>query len=529
MMPADAVLLLLLVTLGAAALAQRMRTPAPVVLAIAGVMVGIAWRYLPFLPRLAFPPRLVLLVFLPPLLLNAAYALPLGAFRANIRSILLLAVGLVLATTFGAAFAARLAMPELPWVAAIALGAIIAPPDPVAASAVAQETGLSHRLVTILEGEGLINDAIAIVLYQLAVQAAVSGHVTLGDTLIALVREAPEGVLIGFAIGWVVVQIRRRLDESALESGISLITPFITYQLADRLGGSAVLAVVTLGFVLRRHDLEISSAETRLTTRAVWRAVDFVGTTLVFMLIGIQIGAATAVPIGRELIGAGVLVAASAIVLRLAWMLGVPHLTRALHFGDRAAEAVPSWRELTILGWSGMRGVVSLALALALPLTTSAGDPFPGRSIVILLSFAVIMATLILQGLTLVPLTRLLHVGDPESETRAEQRVRNRARRAARALVLRAAPAGDLPTAECERLAQVIDTGEVGIAAGGVPASRRMLERAIEVQRAIIARARDAGRIGDPLAQRLEGELDRDLVRLRGEQENPPWPEASGQ
>lgn len=519
MRPADAILLLLLVTLGAAALAQRMRTPAPVVLAIAGVVVGVAWRYLPFLPPLVFPPRLVLLLFLPPLLLNAAYALPLGAFRANIRSILLLAVGLVLATAFGAAFVARLAMPALPWVAALALGAIIAPPDPVAASAVAQRTGLSHRLVTILEGEGLINDAIAIVLYELVVHAAVSGHVTLADAAIALIRDAPEGVLIGFALGWLAVQVRRRLDDSALESGISLLTPFVTYQLADRLGASAVLAVVTLGFVLRRHDLEISSAETRLTTRAVWRAVDFVGTTLVFMLIGIEIGAATTAPLGGELIVAGALVAASAIGLRLAWMFSVPHLTRALHSGSRAAQPVPSWRELTILGWSGMRGVVSLALALALPLATDSGAPFPGRSVVILLSFAVIMATLILQGLTLVPLTRLLHVGDPRSEARAEQRVRNRARRAARALVMRAAPAGRLPTEECERLAKVIDTGEVGIAGGGVSASRQLLERAIEVQRAIIARARDAGRIGDPLAQRLEGELDRDLVRLRGEQQ----------
>ena len=230
MSPADVVLLLLLVTLVAAALAQRVRTPAPVVLAVAGVAVGIAWRYVPWLPPLAFPPRLVLLIFLPPLLLNAAYALPLGAFRANIRSILLLAVGLVLATTFVAALAARLVMPALPWVAAIALGAIVAPPDPVAASAVAQRTGLSHRLVTILEGEGLVNDAIAIVLYQLAVQAAVSGHVTWSDAALAAIREAPLGVLIGFVLGWLVVQARRRLDDSALESGISLLTPYLTYE-----------------------------------------------------------------------------------------------------------------------------------------------------------------------------------------------------------------------------------------------------------------------------------------------------------
>ena len=205
MLPADVVLLLLLVTLAVAALAQRARTPAPVILAVAGIAIGIAWRYLPGLPRLVFPPRLVLLIFLPPLLLNAAYALPLGAFKASLRSILMLAVGLVLATTFGVALVARLALPSLPWVAAIALGAIIAPPDPVAASAVAQRTGLSHRLVTILEGEGLINDAIAIVLYELAVQAAVSGRVTWGDAALA----NPTG-----ALQVRVSQLRRALDDA---------------------------------------------------------------------------------------------------------------------------------------------------------------------------------------------------------------------------------------------------------------------------------------------------------------------------
>jgi len=173
-----------------------------------------------------------------------------------------------------------------------------------------------------------------------------------------------------------------------------------------------------------------------------------------------------------------------------------------------------------VLGWSGMRGVVSLALALALPVSTANGAPFPGRIVVILLSFAVIMATLVLQGLTLMPLIAVLHVGDPAAERRAERRVRERARRAARAAVLRAAPAGTLPADECKRLAEVIDSGEVGIAAGGKRSSREVLERAIEVQRSIVTRARDGGRIGDPLAQRLEAELDRDLVRMRDEDEN---------
>ncbi|MFI5257396.1 MAG: cation:proton antiporter [Gemmatimonadales bacterium] len=514
MTTADAVLLLLLVTLGAAAAGRRIRTPSPVVLAIVGVAVGVAWRYVPFLPRLEFPPRLVLLVFLPPLLLNAAYALPLGAFRANLRSILLLAIGLVVATIVVTAAAARLALPGLPWVAALLLGAIVAPPDPVAATAVAQRTGLSHRLVTILEGEGLINDAVAIVVYQLAVLAAVSGRVTWADMALGIVREAPIGVVVGLVLGWIFVSTRRHLNDSSLETGISLVAPFVTYELAERLGGSSVLAVVTLGFVLRRFDVAMSGPATRLTTRAVWDAVDFVGTALVFMLIGIQIGAATAVRVSGGFIGACALVSASVIGVRLAWMLGVPHLTRLL---ARSNVPAPSWRELTVLGWTGMRGMVSLALALALPYSTAAGAPFPARTVVILLSFAVIMATLILQGLTLVPLTRLLRVGDPTTEVRSEQRVRERARRAARASIMRVVATNRVPLGECHRLADVIDSGEVGIAAGGPSESRLVLENALEVQRSIVARAREEGRIGDPLSQRLEAEIDRDLVRLRDE------------
>lgn len=517
MTPADAVLLLFLVTLAAAAASRKVRTPAPVVLAIVGVGVGVAWRYLPFLPQLGIPPRLVLLLFLPPLLLNAAYALPLGAFRANIRSILLLAIGLVLATMLVSAFTARLVMPTLPWVAALALGAIIAPPDPVAATAIAQRTGLSHRLVTILEGEGLVNDAIAIVAYQLIVQSAVSGRITWADTALAIVREAPLGIIIGLAAGWLFMKARRTLEDSALETGISLVAPFVTYELAERVGGSAVLAVVTLGFVLRRYDIEISSPATRLTTRAVWEALDFVGTALVFLLIGIQIGVASAVPVSGAFVGACALIAVSAIVLRLVWMLGIPHLTRLLSHG---AEPLPTWRERVVLGWAGMRGVVSLALAIALPISTANGEPFPARSVIILVSFAVIMATLILQGLTLMPLARLLRVGDPAAEVRAEQRVRERARRAAHATVMRIAATDRVTADECRRLVEAIDSGEIGIAVGGRSESRRALEEVLEVQRSIVARARDGGRIGDPLAQRLEGELDRDIVRLREEEAN---------
>ncbi len=510
----DGVILLVLVSLAVAALSRRLTTPAPVVLAIAGLALGIAWRLLP-LPAIEFPPHLVLLIFLPPLLLRASYSMPLGAFRANLRAILLLAVGLVLATMAVSAFAAHVAMPALPWIAALTLGAIIAPPDPVAATAMAERTGLSSRLVTILEGEGLVNDAVAIVAYRLAVEAAVIGGVTVPDMLVAFLRQATEGVAIGVALGWLSAQARRRLDDEPLETAISVLTPFVTYELAERLGGSAVLAVVALGFVLRRYDVHISGPSTRLTTRTVWRALDFVGTTLVFMLIGIQIGAATGGSVTADIVRTGAIVSAGVVGVRLVWMLVVPRVVRLLGAEGRKGGPAPSWQELTVLGWAGMRGVVSLALALALPFTTASGAPFPGRPQIILLSFVVILATLMLQGLTLVPLTRLLGVGDPGAEAREEQQVRQRALHAAHAAVARASAAGQLPEAECRRIADVFESGDLGIAPGGAVESRGVIEEAISVQRTVVAHFRDLGRIGDPLALRLEAELDRDLVRLR--------------
>ena len=515
----DVALLVLVLTFGAAIGARRLATPMPVVLATVGIALGAAWHLVPGLPSVSVPADRVLLVFLPPLLTTAAYSLPLGAFRRNLRPIALLAVGLVLATMAATALVAHAAA-GLSWAAAFVLGAIVAPPDPVAATAVARQTGLPHRLVVILEGEGLVNDAIAIVAYGLAVDAVVTGRFSWGDAALAVAREAPLGVLVGLVVGWIVTRLRRRIDEVAVEAGISLLTPYVAYHLADRVGASGVLAVVTLGFVLQRRATDTSLPAARLVARIVWNAIRFASAALVFVLLGLLMGEIASTGISRPLALAGAAVAGAVIALRLLWMYTVPRLARAV-FRDARAPATRG--ELTVLGWSGMRGVVSLALALALP-------AFPGngggdvRHAVVFLTFAVIVATLVLQGATLLPLVRWLGVGDPERERRDERRVRARARRAGLAALerhRRMHPQAAASGARAGYVAERVADGTLGIAATGTPGvgdgSTRPIMVALDAQRIVVDRMREGDRIGEALAERLVTELDVDAMRVRGD------------
>lgn len=520
MTAADVTLLVIVLTFLAAAAARRVaRLPEPVTLAFLGLAVGYAWTYVPGLPVIRLPPALVLFVFLPPLLTSAAYSLPLGGFRRNLRPIGLLTIGLLLATVAAAAGTVHM-IAGMPWAAALVLGAIIAPPDPVAATAVASRTGLAHRLVIILEGEGLVNDAVAIVVYHLALLAATSGVFTLGIAATTLMTEVPVGVLVGLAVGWGVARVRRHLDDVTLEAGISLVVPYIAYALADRLHGSGVLAVVTLGFMLQRYRHEMSSPVSRLATHIVWGAVQFVSNALVFFLLGLLIGQILAeVEVSWRLAGIAVALSAVVVLLRLAWMHVVPRVTRLLPNVER--DPLPSSAELTVLGWAGMRGVVSLALALALPdLPRDAvwGDL---RAAIILLTFGVILFTLFLQGATLTALVTHLGAGDPGREARDEARVRARTSRVGLAALARARRHGALSDAVCEQMSTRLRDGEYGLGGGVYPFRRRAeadaLVGALDAQRRALEQARNLGRLSAPLAARLETQLDADVARIRGE------------
>ncbi|MBC7586258.1 MAG: sodium:proton antiporter [Tardiphaga sp.] len=510
----DVIFIVLGLTLVTALLAPHLPIPAPVVFAAVGIGAGMAWHLVPVLPVIHMPPDLVLFVFLPPLLTTAAYALPLQAFRRNLLPIGLLAIGLVLATA-GIAAVIGHAFAGLGWGPASVPGATLAPPDPVAATAVAGKTGLSHRLVVTLEGEGLVNDAVAIVAYGIALTALTTGQFDATDALLAVLQEAPIGVAVGLAAGWTAGQLRRHIETVPLEIGISLATPYLAYHFAERLGGSAVLAVVTLGLMLRSSAARVSSPVARLASRTVWSFLRFVSTALVFLLLGLLIGQIAVDLPDREVLRAGAVLSAGIIGVRMAWMLVVPRLVALLG----ASGPTPSLGEQVVLGWAGMRGVVSLALALALPL--SLGGDGHVRQTIIFLTLIAIVVTLLVQGATLLPLVNLLKVGNPERERREERAARLRARRAGMA----AAKASGAPvspvSSEGDELVARLESGRIGIARpgalGGRGEHRSALLRALTAQRNVVDELRDAGRMSGVLAERLDTELDLDAMNAAGE------------
>ena len=517
----DVAFIVLGLTLATALLVPRTSVPAPVVFAGVGIGIGAAWHLVPFLPAIRMPPDLVLFVFLPPLLTTAAYALPLRAVSRNLRPIVLLAVGLVLATTAVVAVIGHF-MVGLGWAAAVILGAILAPPDPVAATAVAGKTGLSHRLVVILEGEGLVNDAVAIVAYGIALEALTTGEFSAAHAVLALLKEAPIGVVIGLVAGWLAGALRQRVDSVPLEVSVSLATPYLAYHLADRFGGSAVLAVVALGLMLRSSSARVSSPVARLAARTVWSFLRYASTALVFVLLGLLIGEIAVDWPGWAVARAGIILGVAVIVVRLVWMMVIPRLVEML---GASSDPTPSLGERLVLGWAGMRGVVSLALALALPM--SLGGDGEIRRTIVFLTLVVIISTLLFQGITLLPLVQRLRVGDPDREEREERRARTRARRAGIAAANRAnrARKAEQPDValgdDSADLIARLESGSIGIASSGALGGHAehgpALLQALDAQRRVVNRQRDAGRMGSALAERLDTELDLDALNAVGD------------
>ncbi len=504
-------------------IARRLPIPRPVVLAAGGMVLGLFWRQLG-LPAFQIAPDLVLGVLLPPLLAAAAFRLPLGVFRANLRPIIILAVGLVVATMAGVAAVAHAIIPGLPWAAAFALGAIVAPPDPVAATSVAHRLGLSNRMVTILEGEGLINDATALVAFELAVAAAVTGHFSWVHAGLDVVRATAFGVATGLLVGWITVQVRRRVDDTMIETAVSLMVPYAAWVVAERFGGSGVLAVVTFGIFIRGRATEIGAPGTRLVNRTVWRAVDFLAGGVVFALVGIELGRVAGHGIGASVLGHAAVIIGITIAIRLAWMWGVPQLMPALT-GGRVRPNY-TWAELTVVGWAGLRGVVTLALAIALPVTIGSGEPFPARTELVIIALAVVLVTLIGAGVTLAPLIQRLGVGDSGGVAREEREARGAAIAAARRQVESLAGHIPLTEEECHRLVERLGE-DLGLAGddggqgrrsrlpGGAPGTDVVLA-ALAAERATIQRLRNEGRLNDGSAAQFEAALDLEEMALRG-------------
>ena len=403
----------MLLTAGTAmlVLVPKVRIPYPILLVLGGLALG----FVPGLPEIDLPPDLVLVGVLPPLLYGAAFFTSLTDLRANMRPVGLLAIGLVLVTLVVVAVVAHTIVPGLPWASAFVLGAVVSPTDPIAATAIMRRLGVPRRIVHVVEGESLVNDGTALVAYRFAVVAAVSGAFSLWEAGISFVFNAAGGIAVGLGVGWLVRQVRRRLDFPAAEVTISLLTGYFAYLPAELLGVSAVLAAVTAGVYLGWYTPELTTPEVRLMGESAWEIVTFMLNALLFTLIGLQLPGildeldaySTA-----DLLWWAVAVWLTVVLARWLWVYPAAWLPRRLSRRIRERDPMPATSALALISWTGMRGAVSLAAALAIPLTTDAGEPFPGRSVILYLTFAVIFGTLVVQGLTLPAVIRLLRLED---------------------------------------------------------------------------------------------------------------------
>jgi monovalent cation/hydrogen antiporter len=416
---------------------DRVPVPQPVLLLVYGLLLALV----PGLPGLAVNPGLVLPVVLPPLLFAATQRTTLGQFRQEAGPVLLLAVGLTLATVGVVAVVGHLA--GLPWAAAAVLGAIVAPPDPVAATAVARSLRLPERMVTILEGEGMFNDATALVAYKIAVGAAVTGAVAAGKAALELALAVVVGVGVGLAAGWLTRRALAALDDASAETTLTLAVPFAAYLGAEHLQGSGVLAVLTLGLFLRTSGHRALTARGWVLGRSVWNYADFLVTSLVFVLVGYELTTVVrSVTIDADTVQLAVVVLAAVVLVRPVWIFPASAVLRAV--ARRRERGVPyGWRDTAVVSWAGMRGVVTVATALALPAGPTDGPAFPWRQDVVLVGLACVFVTLVGQGMTLTPLISLLGVttaGDEDGEVAS---LRRRALQAALDALRRESGPGD--------------------------------------------------------------------------------------
>lgn len=521
---------LLAAVIALAALARRLRLPYPIPLVVGGLALG----SVPGLPHVALPPDLVLLAFLPPLLYSSALLLSWRDFRANLGAIGRLAIGLVLATAAAVALVAHALVPGLPWAAAAVLGAIVAPTDAVASSAVAQQLRLPRRLITILEGESLVNDATSLVLYRLAVAAAATGAFSALSAGGQFLWASLGGVGIGLAAGGAVGALRRRLPpDPTLESAVSLLTPFAAYLPAEALHASGVLAVLALGLYLGRLGPRFVTAPTRLLTGGMWRMVDFLLNGLLFILVGLQLRPILDHLPGRPspmLLLQAAAVSLTVVLVRFGWVFAaicLPALT-----GPQRRERAPGpfWPSAVVLSWAGMRGSISLAAALALPLTVGAGSSFPQRGLLIFLTFSVILVTLVAQGITLGPLITRLDLPDDGGAEREATRARLQAARAALARLEEVKDEDGMPAEAVsevrehfQRKFRRLEARCAGDADGDGDAwaagYRRLMREMVAAERQTVVGLRDDSVISDDVLQDVQRLLDLEEQRLTAEEE----------
>jgi CPA1 family monovalent cation:H+ antiporter len=403
------------------AVADKRKLPYPVILMGAGLIIG----FVPALPDLALNPEVVLVIILPPLLYDAASRTSWHEFRTSIRPISALAITLVFFTTVAVAATAYYIIPGFTWPLAFILGAIVSPPDAVAASGIIKGLGLNRKVITILEGESLVNDASALIAYRYAVAAVTTGSFVFWQAGLQFFLVAGAGILIGVIIGYLFVLAHKRIsNNTVVETSLTLLSPFVSYLAAEQVHVSGILAVVSTGLVISWRSPEVFSFQTRMRTRVVWDTVIFLLHGFVFMLIGLQVPFIIK-GLGNypffEILGYGLLVSLVTILVRIVWVFAGAYWRNILSSKstDELSDEKQTWKNVLIVAWTGTRGVISLATAMAIPLVLGDGSPFPKRNSIIFLAFVVIFVTLVVQGLSLPLLVRLLGIKpkqNPDSE-----------------------------------------------------------------------------------------------------------------
>jgi Na+/H+ antiporter len=518
---------LLVVTVTLAIVAKRLNLPYPIVFVIGGG----ALAFVPNLPAIQLQPDLLFLIVLPPLLWAGGWTTDWQRFKANRRPIALLAIGLVLVTTVAVAAVGHAMSPEIGWASAFALGAIVSPPDAVAAEAVFARIDVPRRIVTILSGEGLVNDATALVVYRFAVAAVVTGTFSLVGATFAFVGVVIGGVAMGLAVAFAIVWVGKLLDKAGLEDSLLdnltlFLAPYAAYLSADGLHVSGVLSAVTAGIYVSRRSSEIYSPQTRLTAYSIWNVLIFLLNGLVFLLIGLELRQIVHDPsFVPQYLTVGIAVSVVTIVVRMLWIFPATYLPRILSARLRRNDPSPPWQWPVVLGWSGMRGIVSLAAALALP-ETIGGHPFPGRNEIVFITFCVIFATLVLQGLSLLPLVRWLGITGSEDLGKRETEVRVAALRAGVTRLRGLAPEfttveewevqGRIIAEYDYRIAHLESHDDNdGVTASQNDADHRLEAEALRAERREIMRLREGGEIPDEIFRTIEYDLDLADSRLR--------------
>ncbi len=515
---------LLIAVVGLVASARRLNIPYPILLVLGGLVLG----FVPHLPALKFTPDLVFLLFLPPLLHAEAWTTSWRDLQRNLRPIGLLAIGLVLTTTVTVALAAHWLIPNFPLAAAFVLGAIAAPTDAVAVSAVGERLKLPQRILVVLSGESLLNDASALVLYRAAVIAMVTGSFSLGAAVLNFFAASAGGLAIGLALGWTLAKVLERTNDPVLGNTISLLCPFAAYLSAEKLHVSGVLATVVMGLYLGRQSHQILSAQQRMQGLAFWQTLIFLLNGLLFILVGLQLHGIlkllSAQPYLTLLLYAAVL-SLTVILTRILWVVPATYLPRFFSRRVLKGDPYPPWQNVAVIAWSGARGGVSLASALAVPLVTATNAPFPQRDMMLFLTFSIIFTTLVLQGLTLPPLIRALHLKDDGTSEKEERHARRSAARQGLARLTELEKDEGIPEEFIEQMRQHYTEQLKHLEKNTDDSERkRLIERKnrylnlhhelIRSERDLIVRLRDDGTINDDALHRVLRDLDLAELRL---------------